>query len=108
MSCVQRETLGGHSLLWNKSRAARWSLGRVFLLFVIPLCGQIAPRLRHLQQPRLITGIGGLGGKRNALLGVLEIVLDRRHAPPALKNFRLQLAAGTFVPQILSSHPCYP
>jgi hypothetical protein len=60
---------------------ARCSLDRVFLLVVIPLCGQIAPRLRHLQQARLITGIGGLGRKRDALLGVLEIILDRRHAP---------------------------
>jgi hypothetical protein len=68
---------------------ARCSLDRVFLLVVIPLCGQIAPSLRHLQQARLITGIGGLGRKRNALLGVPEILLDRRHAPPASKISRL-------------------
>jgi hypothetical protein len=61
--------------------------GRVFVVFVIPFRGQVAPRLGHLQQARFITGFFGLGCERNALLGVLQILIDRRHAQQPRRIF---------------------
>ena len=61
--------------------------GGVFVVFLIPSAGQVAPRLSHLQQTRFITGIFGLGCERNALLGVLQILIDRGHAQQPRRIF---------------------
>jgi hypothetical protein len=62
------------------ARLTKGRLFRGFFLVDISPFQQFTPRLRHLEQTCLVARVRGFCGKSQALFGVLEIVIFRRHA----------------------------